>query len=77
LDVSQLRLVSQVADPGGHSLPAALFSAALMLLPPLTITTLQDEAVRAYVATRYEIVAGNSAKGIDFPGLNVTARNGQ
>lgn len=73
-----------------------------MSMPPLTLATLQIEAIsfaqeesvhtepslfgvtdgkavgtyleqkfRTYVTARYELVAGNSAKGIDLPGLNV------
>lgn len=35
------------------------------------VGTYLEQKFRAYVALRYETVSGSSAKGIDFPGINV------
>ncbi|XXX74683.1 hypothetical protein WMF30_44235 [Sorangium sp. So ce134] len=39
-----------------------------------TVGTYLEQKFRSYVSLRYQVIAGNSAKGIDFPGLNVDVK---
>lgn len=68
LTISQLQVeaIAFAAEESRHAEPS-LFG----VTDGKAVGTYLEQKFRAYVATRYDVQGGNSAKGIDLPGLNV------